>query len=85
MFAGICAMPTDAHDIETMIKTAIPTARVTIRDVIGDSDHYAVTVVSESFRGKPLLTQHRIVYQSLKGRMGSSLRTMALQTGVPES
>lgn len=78
-------MPMKAHDIETMIKTAIPTAHVTIRDVIGDNDHYAVTVVSENFRGKPRLTQHRIVYQSLKGRMGSSLRTMALQTGVPES
>ncbi|MET3280099.1 hypothetical protein ABIF43_005588 [Bradyrhizobium japonicum] len=45
-------MPMDAHDIEAMIKAAIPDAEVTIRDLAGDGDHYAATVISESFRGK---------------------------------
>ncbi|HMJ42233.1 MAG TPA: BolA family transcriptional regulator, partial [Pseudolabrys sp.] len=45
-------MPMDAHDIESMIKAAIPDAEVTIRDLAGDGDHYAATVISESFRGK---------------------------------
>ncbi|MDB5503211.1 MAG: ATP-binding protein, partial [Tardiphaga sp.] len=31
-------MPMDAHDIETMIKSAIPDAVVTIRDLAGDGD-----------------------------------------------
>ena len=34
-------MPMDAHDIESMIKAAIPDAEVTIRDLAGDGDHYA--------------------------------------------
>jgi stress-induced morphogen len=70
-------MPMDAHDIESMIKAAIPDAEVTIRDLAGDGDHYAATVISESFRG------NQIVYQSLKGQMGGLLHALALQTGVP--
>jgi stress-induced morphogen len=78
-------MPMDARDIETMIKAALPDAEVTIRDLAGDGDHYAATVISESFRGKSRVQQHQIVYQSLKGQMGGVLHALALQTGVPES
>jgi stress-induced morphogen len=77
-------MPMDAHDIESMIKAAIPDAEVTIRDLAGDGDHYAATVISESFRGKSRVQQHQIVYQSLQGQMGGVLHALALQTGVPE-
>src|SRR3569623_589121 len=81
---GDPGMPMDARDIETMIKAAIPDATVTIRDLAGDGDHYAATVISESFRGKSRVQQHQIVYQSLKGQMGGVLHALALQTGVPE-
>jgi stress-induced morphogen len=77
-------MPMDAHDIESMIKAAIPDAEETIRDLAGDGDHYAATVISASFRGKSRVQQHQIVYQSLKGQMGGVLHALALQTGVPE-
>ena len=77
-------MPMDAHEIQSMIKAAIPDAEVTIRDLAGDGDHYAATVISESFRGKSRVQQHQIVYQSLKGQMGGVLHALALQTGVPE-
>jgi stress-induced morphogen len=77
-------MPMDARDIESMIKAAIPDAKVTIRDLAGDGDHYAATVISESFRGKSRVQQHQIVYQSLQGQMGGVLHALALQTGVPE-
>src|SRR6516164_8386965 len=78
-------MPMDARDIEQMIKAAIPDAEVTIRDLAGDGDHYAATVISESFRGKSRVQQHQIVYQSLQGQMGGVLHALALQTGVPGS
>lgn len=77
-------MPMDARDIETMIKAAIPDAQVTIRDLAGDGDHYAATVVSETFRGKSRVQQHQIVYQALKGQMGGALHALALQTSPPE-
>ena len=77
-------MPMDANEIERLIKSRIPDATVTIRDLAGDGDHYAATVISESFRGKSRVQQHQLVYAALKGQMGGILHALALQTGVPE-
>jgi stress-induced morphogen len=76
-------MAMDAGEIEKLIRSGIPDAEVTIRDLAGDGDHYAATVISESFRGKSRVQQHQIVYQSLQGQMGGVLHALALQTGVP--
>jgi len=77
-------MPMQANDIVRLIKEHIPDAEVTIRDLAGDGDHYAATVIAESFRGKSRVQQHQIVYAALKGDMGGALHALALQTGVPE-
>ncbi|APH72919.1 BolA/IbaG family iron-sulfur metabolism protein [Aquibium oceanicum] len=77
-------MPMNAHDIERMIKDAIPDAKVTIRDLAGDGDHYAAEVVAESFRGKSRVKQHQMVYDALKGNMGGVLHALALQTSAPD-
>ena len=44
-------MPMDANEIKALIKAALPDAKVEIRDLAGDGDHYAANVVSETFRG----------------------------------
>jgi len=77
-------MAMDAKDIERLIKDGIPDAKVTIRDLAGDGDHYAAEVVAESFRGKSRVAQHQMVYQALKGNMGGVLHALALQTSAPE-
>jgi stress-induced morphogen len=76
-------MPMQANDIERLIKACIPDAEVTIRDLAGDGDHYAATVLSETFRGKSRVQQHQLVYDALKTEMGGKLHALALQTGVP--
>lgn len=78
-------MPMDQREIEQLIKASIPDAVVTVRDLAGDGNHYAATVISESFRGKSRVQQHQMVYAALKGRMGGELHALALQTGVPDS
>jgi stress-induced morphogen len=77
-------MPMDAGEIERLIKARIPDAEVTIRDLAGDGDHYAATVISEAFRGKSRVQQHQIVYEALRAEMGGKLHALALQTGTPE-
>ncbi len=77
-------MPMDARDIERLIREGIPDAKVTIRDLAGDGDHYAAEVVAESFRGKSRVQQHQMVYEALKGNMGGVLHALALQTSAPE-
>src|SRR5438552_5583710 len=81
---GPCRMAMDASEIEKLIRSGSPDAEVTIRDLAGDGDHYAATVIAASFRGKSRVQQHQMVYQALKGDMGGKLHALALQTGTPE-
>ena len=66
-----------------MIKTAFPDAVIEIKDLAGDGDHYAATVVSEAFRGKTRVAQHQMVYAALQGNMGGVLHALALTTSAP--
>jgi len=77
-------MPMSPGDIEDLIKTGIPGAKVVIRDLAGDGDHYAAEVVAEAFRGKTRVQQHQMVYDALKGNMGGILHALALQTSIPD-
>ena len=77
-------MAMDAATIERLIREGLPDARVSIEDLRGDGDHYAAHVISAAFKGKTRVQQHQMVYQALRGRMGSELHALALQTSVPE-
>lgn len=77
-------MAMDAREIEKMIQDALPDAKIEIRDLAGDGDHYAAVVVSESFRGKTRVQQHKMVYDALQGNMGGALHALALQTSAPD-
>jgi len=77
-------MAMDAGEIERLIKAHIPDAQVTIRDLAGDGEHYAATVISAAFKGKSRVQQHKLVYDALKGQMGGILHALALQTATPE-
>ncbi|MCZ2204392.1 BolA/IbaG family iron-sulfur metabolism protein [Bartonella sp. A05] len=77
-------MAMSAHAIETFIRSGIPDATVIIRDLAGDGEHYAAEVISESFRGKTRVQQHKMVYDALQGHMGNILHALALQTSVPK-
>ena len=80
----ILLMAMKPEDITTYIKEDMPDAEVSIQDLRGDGDHYAVTVTSAAFQGKNRVQQHQMVYKSLKGHMGTTLHAMALKTIVKE-
>ncbi len=75
------AMP--AEEIEAMILAAFPDAAVDIRDLAGDGDHYAARVVSNAFAGMSRVRQHQAVYAALKGKMGTDLHALQLETAIP--
>lgn len=76
-------MAMNASEIEAMIKAALPDAKIEIKDLAGDGDHYAATVVSSAFVGKTRVQQHQMVYAALKGNMGGVLHALALTTSAP--
>jgi stress-induced morphogen len=72
-----------ASELESLIKTALPNAEVTVTDLAGDGDHYAAHVVSSAFSGKTRVQQHKLVYEALGGRMGGALHALQLTTATP--
>lgn len=76
-------MAMQAAEIERLIKEAFPDASVEIKDLAGDGNHYAATVVADAFRGKTRVQQHQLVYSALKGQMGGELHALALTTSAP--
>ena len=73
-------MTMDLKDIEKHIKEGLPDAIVKIEDLAGDGNHYSATVTSKEFSGKSKIEQHKIVYNSLKGKMGNELHALAIKT-----
>ena len=73
-------MPMSQKQIEMLIKDSIPESKVVIEDLRGDGDHYSATIISKSFIGKNKIQQHKMVYDSLKGKMGKELHALMLKT-----
>ena len=73
-------MPLSKEDLENYIKESIPDSVISIEDLRGDENHYSATVISKSFEGKTKIEQHKMVYDSLKGKMGNELHALMLKT-----
>ena len=73
-------MAMDLKEIEKYIKEAIPDALIEIQDLAGDGNHYSATITSAKFSGKTKIEQHKMVYESLKGKMGNELHALAIKT-----
>ena len=73
-------MAMNLKEIETLIKEALPDASVNIQDLAGDGNHYSATVISSEFSGKSKIEQHKMVYNSLKWKMGNELHALAIKT-----
>ena len=68
------------EEIRNLIKESIPDAEITIKDLAGDENHYSATIKSKIFNGKSKIEQHKIVYKSLKGKMGNELHALSINT-----
>ena len=73
-------MSMDLKEIENLIKEAMPDATIDIQDLAGDGNHYSATITSSQFSGKTKIEQHKMVYNSLKGKMGNELHALAIKT-----
>ena len=72
-------------EIIEMIVKSLPDAKVEVKDLAGDDNHYAATVTSNLFEGKTKVTQHKMVYDALEGKMGGVLHALSLTTLTPKN
>jgi len=67
-------------EIKNLITSSIPDATIEIKDLVGDNNHYSAKITSKIFNGKSKIEQHKIVYKSLKGKMGNELHALSITT-----
>ncbi len=68
------------EEIKKLIISSIPDASIEIKDLMGDSNHYSATIKSKMFVGLSRIEQHKLVYKSLKGKMGNELHALSITT-----
>ena len=73
-------MPLPLEEIKKLIKESIPDASIEIKDLMGDSNHYSAIIKSKVFNGLSKIDQHKLVYKSLKGKMGNELHALSITT-----
>ena len=66
--------------IEKFIKDSIPDSQVIIEDLKGDGNHYSAIITSKEFIGKSKIEQHKMIYNSLEGKMGTDLHALRIKT-----
>tara|TARA_B100001123_G_C14515451_1_gene712094 strand:+ start:287 stop:517 length:231 start_codon:yes stop_codon:yes gene_type:complete len=73
-------MALSAEEIKNLIKDSIPDATIEIKDLMGDNNHYSAKISSKIFNGKSKVEQHKLIYKSLKGKMGNELHALSITT-----
>ena len=73
-------MPLPVEEIKKLIISSIPDANIEIKDLMGDNNHYSATIKSTLFNGLRKIDQHKLVYKSLKGKMGNELHALSITT-----
>jgi len=73
-------MAISIEEIKNMITESIPDATIEIKDLVGDNNHYSAKISSKIFNGISKIEQHKLVYKSLKGKMGNELHALSITT-----
>jgi len=73
-------MPLPIEEIKKLIKEGIPDASIEIKDLMGDNNHYSAVIKSSKFNNLSKIDQHKLVYRSLKGKMGNELHAFTITT-----
>jgi stress-induced morphogen len=73
-------MPLPVEEIKKLIISSIPDANIEIKDLMGDNNHYEAIIKSKMFNGLSKIEQHKLVYKSLKGKMGNELHALSITT-----
>ena len=78
-----------AEKIESILKSSFSPTKILVKDQshlhaghAGAQDgrgHFAVTIVSEQFAGKPTIARHRMIYDSLGEMMQTDIHALSIK------
>lgn len=71
------------EEITSKIRSALPDAEVTLKDLTGTQDHWEAVIVSTAFEGKSLIERHRIVNRALAEELKGPIHALTLTVKTP--
>ena len=66
--------------VKTLITNELKDAKVKVNDLTGSGDHLGLLIVSDEFKGKMLLQQHRMIMDILSAKFNEDLHAVQLKT-----
>lgn len=67
-------------ELENILLTKFPQAKIKITDLAGDEDHYSLHISDPIFAGKTIIAQHRMVKEALGEVLKSRLHAITIKT-----
>ena len=68
--------------LEEILKTTFHDAKIIIKDLAGDGDHYELQIATKDFLGKNKIEQHRMVNAVLKEVLKDQLHALSIKTQI---
>ena len=79
--------------IEQMLTAALAPLHLEVRDdshkhaghagAAGGAGHFSVRILSEKFRGLPVLARHRLVYEALRPLIPAEVHALGIEADAP--
>ncbi|MBP7190123.1 MAG: BolA family transcriptional regulator [Rickettsiaceae bacterium] len=73
-------MAVTIDELQTIIMSKFPDAKVKITDLVGDGDHYSLEIVDKAFADKTIIAQHRMVKDALSELLKTRLHAITIKT-----
>lgn len=73
-------MAINIRELEDIITTKFPQAKIKLIDLAGDEDHYSLEIEDAIFAEKSIIMQHRMVKEALADVLKSKLHAITIKT-----
>jgi stress-induced morphogen len=77
-------VPISKEQLYQVLVKGLPNAIIEINDLVGDENHYSITVTDSVFVNKNRVGQHKIVNDILKDLLKNTLHAVQIKTIIPK-
>ncbi len=66
--------------IEQKLEEGLTNPKIFLQDMTGTMDHFNAIIISDDFKGKNLIEQHRLIYKILGDMVTNEIHALQLKT-----
>lgn len=73
-------MAVSVNEIEQVLRQSFPDAKIKIKDLANDQEHYSLEIADQSFVGLSLIEQHKRVKSAITSILHTKLHAITIKT-----